>query len=87
MEEVKQHPGNDHVVVTANQNANHCRCNPYPSQVGTYRAPDINGSLAKSLANAEFQVEDWNSLKDEHNKVGYQKSSYKKEELKKIKFN
>lgn len=78
VDEVKQHPGNDHVVVTANQNANHCRRDPYPSQVGTYCTPDVNGSLAKSLANAEFQVEDWDSLKDEHNEVGYQKSSYKK---------
>lgn len=77
VEEVQQHPGNDHVVVTANQNANHCRCNPYPSQVGAYCAPDVNRSLTKSLANAEFQVEDWDSFEDEHDEVGYQKSSYK----------
>jgi len=73
--EVKQHPRDDHVVVAAHQNANHCRCDPYPSQVRAYCTPDINGALAESLPNAQLQVEDWDAFEDEHDEVGDQESS------------
>lgn len=75
MEEVKQHPGDDHVVIASYQNTNHGRCDPHTAKIGTYCAPHVDGSLTKSLPNAELQVEDWDAFEDEHDEVGYQEGS------------
>ena len=73
--EVKQHPSDHHVVVTTDENANHCGCNSHPSKIGTHCAPHIDGSLAKPLPDAQLQVEDWDAFEDKHDEIRNQKGS------------
>ena len=63
-EQVVEAPGQNHVVVGADEEAHHHRRHAHAPQVGVDGVPDADGALAQTLSQGELQVEQGDSQEE-----------------------
>ena len=68
--EVVDAPGDDHVVVAADDDGDHRRADPDPTEPRVDHVPDPEGSLPEFLTDGQFKQNERHTLEDHHDEEG-----------------